>query len=104
MTLKEKNIAAKCLIETPEFQLFYNLKGVSKVLGTSPRSVASFLIRERVPHYRISKGKVYYLPEVLDAVNKTRWKDAPINEKKIYDEFAKRYDERVKREREGGNT
>ena len=47
---------------------------VARLMGVDRNTASTFLIEHSVPYYRISKEKSYFLPEVLEAVEKTHWK------------------------------
>lgn len=49
-------------------------KDVAVLLGCTRQKAAAFLEEQSVPYYRIGNSKSYFLPEVLEAVEKTRWK------------------------------
>lgn len=57
----------------PVQKWFYNQGDVAKLLGCERHQAARFLREQSVPYYRLWRAKVYFLPEVLSAAEKTRW-------------------------------
>ena len=62
------------LAKNTEKQWYVNQKEVAVILGRTRQVAAAFLAEHSVPFYRVGKAKSYFLPEVLEAVEKTRWK------------------------------
>ena len=56
-------------------QFFFSVSELAVLLGVGNDIVRAFLCDASVPHYTLSKTKLYFLPEVLEAVERTRWKD-----------------------------
>jgi hypothetical protein len=56
---------------------YLNLTGAAKFLGCGRHLAAQFLAEKNVPYYRVGKSKKYFLPHVIEAVEKTKWRDAP---------------------------
>jgi hypothetical protein len=81
MNWKTVELMAKSLssaqAENPpvQIQFYYTLKETANYLGRDIAQVRVFLVEHSVPYYRIGKTKSYLLPEVIEAVNKTRWRD-----------------------------
>lgn len=71
MTKADVELIAK----NPDQQWFRNISEVAKILGRDRHDVSAFLKQNAVPHYRIGKAKMYFLRDVLDAVDRTRWKN-----------------------------
>ena len=55
-------------------QFYLNQTEVSTLLGCGRQCATAFLSTHSVPYYCIGKAKIYFLPELLEAVEKTRWK------------------------------
>lgn len=55
-------------------QWYLNQKEVAQLLGRSRWLASEFLQVNSVPYYRIGKEKKYFLPEVLEAADKQKWK------------------------------
>ena len=49
---------------------------VADLLSIDRHEAARFLQEQSVPYYRIGERKKYFLPEILEAVERTRWKEA----------------------------
>ena len=47
---------------------------VAVVLGMTRQSTAEFLIKNSVTYYGIGKSKKYFLPDIIEAIEKKRWK------------------------------
>ena len=58
----------------PQTQFYFKLCELARMMGVDQGLAREFLIEHSVPHYRIGKTKSYLLPEVQDAIDKTRWK------------------------------
>ena len=53
---------------------FFKQGDIAKKLNMERHSCAEFLKAARVPFYTIGKSKLYCYEEVLEAVNKMKWK------------------------------
>lgn len=62
------------IAKNTEKQWYLNQKEVADMLGCSRQTARAFLSEKNVPYYRIGKEKSYFLPELLEAIEKTRWK------------------------------
>jgi len=60
--------------DTATKQFYYSVTELAAMLGSTPKSVTAFLHEKCVPHYRPNRAKLYFLPEVLEEIEKTRWK------------------------------
>ena len=49
---------------------------VAVLIGRSRQYTAVFLEECAIPFYRIGRAKLYFLPEILEAIEKTRWDTA----------------------------
>lgn len=65
------------IAKNPNERWLFKQKEVAVLLGCTRQLAAAFLQENSVPYYRIGREKKYFLPEVLDAVKKTRWSDSP---------------------------
>ena len=65
--------AIEHVVQNKEQQWYVNQKQVAALMGCGRQRTAGFLMEQSVPFYRIGRDKVYFLPEVLEAVEKTRW-------------------------------
>lgn len=65
---------AELLAKHQEIQWTLSQGEVARRLGCSRQSAATFLEEHAVPFYRIGQKKLYLAWEVLEAVEKTRWK------------------------------
>ena len=55
-------------------QWHYNITVLAKSFGGyRPEIMSAFLNERSVPHYCIGKNKMFFLPEVLEAIEGTRW-------------------------------
>lgn len=61
------------IAENPDKQMYYNQSEVTKIQGFDRHQAAYFLAEQSVPFYRLRRAKVYFLPEVLEAVEGTKW-------------------------------
>ena len=68
-----KSMASGATTATKQF--YYNTSEIAALLGSNPKYVTAFLIEKSVPYYCVGKSKIYFLPEVLEAVEGTRWTD-----------------------------
>jgi len=65
---------AKCASpEKGKPQFYFTIQELTQMLGANRNKVAAFLRDAGVPHYAIGRGKTYFLPEVIEAVEATRW-------------------------------
>ena len=55
-------------------QFYLNLTEAATMLGCQPKLARAFFTERSVPYYKLNKSKSYFLPEVLEAVERTRWK------------------------------
>ena len=56
---------------------YYNKKDISVLLGCTRQKAAEFLKINSVPYYNITgRAKSYFLPDVLEAIEKTKWKNS----------------------------
>ena len=62
------------IAKNPDKQWYVNQKEVACILGCHRTYAAAFLVEQSVPYYRLGKTKKYFLPEVLEAAEKRRWK------------------------------
>lgn len=74
MKWKEVEQIAKSLAGDQKKQFYLNQAEVSRLLGRDPRITGEFLLDAGVPYYLIGRAKMYFLPEILEAVEKTRWR------------------------------
>ena len=77
--IEVKNVNLKSLesIARNTNKTWYLLQSeVAVVLGITRQSAAIFLNEQSVPFYTIGKSKKYLLPDVIDAVERNRWKSA----------------------------
>lgn len=63
------------LAKHPDLQWTLTQAEVAKRLGRCRQYTASFLEEHSVPFYRVGKEKTYLIWDVLEAIEKTRWKD-----------------------------
>ena len=54
---------------------YLNQGEVAVILGKTSPYAGAFLSQYGVPFYRIGKEKKFFLPEVIEAIEKTRWKE-----------------------------
>jgi len=69
------------LAKHPDLQWAINQTEVAKRLGCSRQLAGEFLRENSVPFYRIGQKKMYLVWEVIDAIEKTRWRDKPVSAK-----------------------
>lgn len=67
--------ALEQIAKNPGKQWYYKLSEIANILGLNRDLVANFLSENSVQYYCCSKAKMYFLPDVLEAVEKTRWQD-----------------------------
>jgi len=72
--------AIEQLSKHPDLQWMLSQGEVARRIGCSRQYAADFLERQAVPFYRIGKKKMYLLWEVIEAIEKTRWKEMASNE------------------------
>jgi len=66
---------------------YYTQKDISVLLGCTRQKAAEFLIVNSVPYYSMTgKAKSYFLPDVLEAIEKTKWKNSA--KRKLYSDNA----------------
>jgi hypothetical protein len=60
----------------PEYagQLFLNLTDTANLFGLRPEKMRQHIIEYCVPYYRPVREKMYCVLEVLESIQKTRWK------------------------------
>jgi len=63
----------KMVAENPDKQWYINQGKVARILGYNRKLVAGFLKDNNIPFYRIGREKKYFLPEVMAAVEKSKW-------------------------------
>jgi hypothetical protein len=64
------------IIQTYNGQLYLNQKEVANLIGITRQKAAEFLISNSIPYYCLTgKSKTYFLPEILEVVEKTKHKD-----------------------------
>jgi len=56
-------------------QYYYKIADLSAIIGVDRNDVPAFLHEHRVPPYSVSRAKIYFLPDVLEAIDGTRWRD-----------------------------
>lgn len=66
--------AVEKVLEYKDKQWYHNLTGVARMIGYDRKQTAAFLRENSVPFYKVGKAKIYFLPEVLEAIDNTRWK------------------------------
>ena len=60
-----------------EIKWYYNQKDIAILLGCTRQKAAEFLIMNSVPYYSVTgKSKSYFLPDILEAIEKTKWKNS----------------------------
>ena len=65
------------IAQNPETKWYYNQKEAAALLGCSRQTAAVFLSEAAVPYHRIDgKSKTYFLGDILEAVERVRWKDS----------------------------
>jgi len=62
----------------PDLPWMLSLSEASRRAGYSRQVMAEFLNAQSVPYYRVGKEKKYFLWEVLEAIEKTRWKESSV--------------------------
>lgn len=64
------------IIKNYDGQLYLNQKETAILIGCTRQKAAEFLIMNAVPYYCLTgKSKVYFLPELLEAIDRTKHKD-----------------------------
>ena len=56
-------------------QFYLSLPEVATIFGCGRQCALAFLSEHSVPYYRIGSNKSYLLPEIIEAVETTRWRD-----------------------------
>jgi hypothetical protein len=69
MNLKTAEMVAKDVSK----RWYLSITAAAAVMGVSRQRAARFLTEHAVPYRVIGKAKVYFLPEILDAVDSTKW-------------------------------
>ena len=64
------------IAENPGKQWYLSQSEICRLLGYSKKYVAAFLREHAIPFYCPIREKRYFLPDVLDAIEKTKWKEA----------------------------
>ena len=53
---------------------FLGVGEVARVLGVGRNTAAQFLRDNALPYRKVANAKKYFLPEVLEALDKTKWR------------------------------
>ena len=73
--MKNLNLKTMTTIAGNKDKTWYLLQSeVAVVLGITRQSAAEFLIKNSIPHYLIGKSKKYLLNDIVETVEKSRWK------------------------------
>lgn len=56
-------------------QFWFNIGELATMLGRDRDAVSSFLREKSVPYICIGKSKSYFIGDVIDSLEKTRWAD-----------------------------
>ncbi len=65
---------ARSLSEPGKPPRFYvKIHEVADILGCDRGTASQFLARHKVPYERISRDKKFFLPDVMEAVEGTKW-------------------------------
>ena len=73
--------AIERIAKNTDKQWYLNQKEVARILGCHRSYAAAFLAEQSVPYYRLGRAKKYFLPEVMEAAAKLKWKDTRLNAK-----------------------
>ena len=53
---------------------YCNITETARIIGCNRMMAAAFLAEKGVAHHRIGKSKSYFLPDVIEAAEKTKWR------------------------------
>jgi len=62
------------ITDSPDKKWYFIQKEIAAILGISRQHAAAFLKEYSIPYYAYGTAKKYFLPDVLDAWESTRWK------------------------------
>lgn len=60
--------------KNPDHQWVYIQKEVASLLRCTRQEAAVFLDAQSVPYYKTGRVKKYFLPDIIDALERTRYK------------------------------
>ena len=58
----------------PKKQWYFNQTELQIILGIGKTKFSDFIKSNPIPFYSIGKAKSYFLPDVLEAIEQTKWK------------------------------